>query len=109
MSTGCVDLTSPCPRGGRRAPKERGGWGTARAASHQRATPFATWRNSGAAVWRRPECLTIVVRRVGNCALSGVAPHPATPLRGFRRPLVGQGEVKNARGLRAGGNIAITI
>src|ERR1700685_2890837 len=25
--SGAVLITSPCPRGGRRAPKERGGWG----------------------------------------------------------------------------------
>src|ERR1700722_12280289 len=36
----------------------------------------------------------IVVRRVGVVALSGVVPLPATPLRGLRRPLLGQGEVR---------------
>jgi hypothetical protein len=47
-----------------------------------------------AAVERRNSSLRIEIKRVGVGALSGVAPLPATPLRGFRRPLLGQGEVR---------------
>jgi hypothetical protein len=42
---------------------------------------------------QRPD-VHIEVRRVGIGALSRVAPLPATPLRGLRRPLLGQGEVR---------------
>jgi hypothetical protein len=38
--------------------------------------------------------IEFVVKRVGVGAMSGVVPLPATPLRGLRRPLLGQGEVR---------------
>src|SRR6202522_2912332 len=167
--SGAVLITSPCPRGGRRAPKERDGRGatldtatarvvllsgdgvgvsalrsnestlvnclalhltrrhrfaafadlasgrerlgnersglnnlplsegrSARAEGARRGGCNARYGNcaSCAAVGRRRWGLRIAIKRVETGELSGVAPHPATPLRGFRRPLLGQGEVR---------------
>jgi hypothetical protein len=78
---------------GRSAPTAGGaGRGATRAVAPGRIFLLHQSEGGGAA-WRRTQCRSVVIRRVGVGALSGAAPHPATPLRGFRRPLLGQGEV----------------
>ena len=85
-----VILTSDCPRRGRREPKVSDGSGGALAVAPTLALFFAALQK----VVLPPRCSGIVVRRVGFRTMSGVAPLPATPLRGLRRPLLGQGEVR---------------
>src|SRR5271154_2752126 len=62
--------------------------------SHPRALFFCTDFESGAAVFAAASVSCTAVRRVDIGAASSIAPLPATPLRGFRRPLLGQGQVR---------------
>lgn len=101
LSKGRDFLTSPCPRGGRREPKVSDGRGATRA-DEECARFFVAPLQTVVLLCGSSLCLCIAIKRVGRGATSGFAPRPATPLRGLRRPLLGQGEVRTNQPTSAG-------
>ncbi len=102
-----LEITSPCPRRGRREPKASGGRGAARAVAATLVCLFAaSWKVvlvSGGS----PSILALRLDESGLVRCQAL--HLSRRYRfssGLRRPLLGQGEVKIC--LRAGGITAIS-